>query len=321
MSPAAENVIERLDATRQKWWLVSLLASTVLAACGSVGLFMGFMAADALMGLPRLWLVAMAAAWTLVTVAMAVAVGRRLLRGQRRLGGHRPAGRNRVSRAGQQPDQSGAAFRRHTACACYIGLGRHTECAEHPSRTWIRRSARRPCGRRPAVDRVRFDRAAAKESRWRRFVHCMQTPRDLAESFLVLAVLAAVALLGPALAAQLGLGVCAALGPLGVCPLAGIGRDCAGQAERHRSAGRRGRRDFGRNPQPGRPTVPRMVVRNCRGRARVAAGNGRRRQEKNYSLTVPAVLQSFKYRLEIGDSQTPFYAVGVRASRSSRTRR
>ena len=85
MSPAAENVIDRLDATRQKWWLVSLLASTVLAACGSVGLFMGFMAADALMRLPRLWLVGMASAWTLVTVAMAVAVGRRLLRGERGL--------------------------------------------------------------------------------------------------------------------------------------------------------------------------------------------------------------------------------------------
>ena len=31
MSPAAENVIERLDAARQKWWLVSLLTTVVLA--------------------------------------------------------------------------------------------------------------------------------------------------------------------------------------------------------------------------------------------------------------------------------------------------
>ena len=32
MSPTAENTIERLDAARQKWWLFSLLSTTVLAA-------------------------------------------------------------------------------------------------------------------------------------------------------------------------------------------------------------------------------------------------------------------------------------------------
>ena len=32
-----------------------------------------------------------------------------------------------------------------------------------------------------------------KESRWRRFLYCMQTPRDLAESLVVLALLVAVA--------------------------------------------------------------------------------------------------------------------------------
>ena len=35
MSPEADSVIERLDAARQKWWLVSLLTTTVLAGCVS----------------------------------------------------------------------------------------------------------------------------------------------------------------------------------------------------------------------------------------------------------------------------------------------
>ena len=48
MSPAAENVIQRLDAARQKWWLFSLLTTTVLAMCVSFGVLMAFMLADSL---------------------------------------------------------------------------------------------------------------------------------------------------------------------------------------------------------------------------------------------------------------------------------
>ncbi len=233
MSPAAENVIERLDATRQKWWLVSLLASTVLAACGSVGLFMGFMAADALMRLPRLWLVAMAAAWTLVTVAMAVAVGRRLLRGERGL----EATARRVET--EFPELGNSLI---NLVQLSDGTRRVPDTSPDGTRSvpdTLDQAFREAAVRQAAgeVDRVRFDRAAAKESRWRRFVHCMQTPRDLAEAFLVLAALVAVALLCRHWLPNWGSAFVAALGPLGVRPLAGIGGDRAGQAERYRSAG------------------------------------------------------------------------------------
>ena len=46
-----------------------------------------------------------------------------------------------------------------------------------------------------AVADFPFEQAATKEDRWRRFALCMQTPRDLLESFLVLAGVLALALL------------------------------------------------------------------------------------------------------------------------------
>ena len=48
MSPAAENVIERLDGARQKWWLFSLLTTAVLAACVSLATILALIVTDAL---------------------------------------------------------------------------------------------------------------------------------------------------------------------------------------------------------------------------------------------------------------------------------
>jgi hypothetical protein len=52
MSPAAESVLRRLDAARQKWWFFSLLTTTTLAACASFGTLLAFMLADAYLTLP-----------------------------------------------------------------------------------------------------------------------------------------------------------------------------------------------------------------------------------------------------------------------------
>ena len=45
------------------------------------------------------------------------------------------------------------------------------------------------------VSGMAFTAAATKQSRWRRFRHCMQMPRDLTESFIVLVALGVIALL------------------------------------------------------------------------------------------------------------------------------
>ena len=48
MSPAADGVVRRLDAARQKWWIFTLLSTTVLAVCISLGTLLLFMLSDAL---------------------------------------------------------------------------------------------------------------------------------------------------------------------------------------------------------------------------------------------------------------------------------
>ena len=97
---------------------------------------------------------------------------------------------------------------------------------------------------------VAFERAAAKQSRWRRLASCMQTPRDLAESLLVLALLIAAGDGLQSMDAQLAVGRFPAVFALGVRPLGRLGRDHARHAGQRRGARRRKRRDRRRGPQP-----------------------------------------------------------------------
>jgi hypothetical protein len=68
MSPAADNVIRRLDAARQKWWLFSLLTTAVLALCVSLGTLFVFMLTDALLKFSQVVLLGLFLAWLAVTI-------------------------------------------------------------------------------------------------------------------------------------------------------------------------------------------------------------------------------------------------------------
>ena len=74
MSPAAEKMIQRLDRARQRWWLFSLLSTTVLAGCALFGVFLALMAADASIRLPQGWLLGLSAAWLAATGVLIVGV-------------------------------------------------------------------------------------------------------------------------------------------------------------------------------------------------------------------------------------------------------
>ena len=100
---------------------------------------MAFMLADSWLRLPQAWLLGMFVAWLLVTVAILLAVGRRLLRGQRSMEAMARRVEGRVPRIGQRLDQSGPTFR-------------------GPQRTPIGRSVRRRSTRRPPqLDHVAFE--------------------------------------------------------------------------------------------------------------------------------------------------------------------
>ena len=171
------------------------------------------------------------------------------------------------------------------------------------------------------LGQVAFDRAAARESRWRRLVHCMQTPRDLAESLAVLAVLIAAATLCGARIPNWGSAAKRLLAPwkftpsvgsveiLGVTPgdaevLLGENVEIAAEIK---------------NPQ-GKPHRAVLFIAPLGGQESPLSMTADEKHQ-HYKATVPAVLKAFHYRLEIGDSQTAVYSIGVCEKPVDRERR
>jgi hypothetical protein len=293
MSPTAENVIERLDGARQKWWLFSLLTTTVLGACASFGVFMAMMLADAVARCSQAWLLGMFLAWLLLTAALVFGVGRRILGGQRSM----EATARRVEV--EFPELGSQA----------INLVQLVEDRKNTNRLFCEAAVNQAAAE---LGQVSFDRAAKRESRWRRLVHCMQTPRDLAEAIVVLAVLIAVAMFCDARIPGWASAASRLLMPWKFTPSVGaveIVSVAPGDAEvllgesveiaaKIKSA-------------QGRPHRAVLLIRPAGGEESPLAMTADESRE-HYRATVPAVLKAFRYRLEIGDSQTAVYTIGVR---------
>jgi len=293
MSPAAENVIERLDSARQKWWLFSLLTTAVLAGCISLGTLMAFMLADALAKFSQSWLLGLFLTWLLLTLALIVAVGWRLLHGQRSL----EATARRVE---AEFSEIGSDL---------INLVQLSDDRQNVNRAFCEAAVNQAVAR---IGAIPFDKAPGKESRWRRFVRCMQTPRDLAEAFVVLALMVLAALLCNTWISNWGSAASRLLTPwefvpsvgsvqiLSVTPgnaevLVGESVEIAAKIE---------------NPK-GRPHRALLFVtpeNEPESQLPMAADENRRR----YTLTLPSILKTLHYRLEIGDSQTQAYSIRVR---------
>ena len=72
MSAVADSLISRLDETRQRWWMYSMLCNILLVLFTSIGTLTLFILLDVLLQLPQLWLGVLAAIWLLVTVGLIV---------------------------------------------------------------------------------------------------------------------------------------------------------------------------------------------------------------------------------------------------------
>ena len=174
MPSTAENVIERLDATRQKWWLFSLLTTTALAVSLSFGNLLGVHVrrrpGDAF---------ANVAAEPMLGLAVGdhrAAAGRRTPAVARpaKPGGHGPAVEIELPELGSHAIN-------------LVQLAEDRPSVGDPFREAAVRQAA------AGLESISFDRAAARELRRRRFANCMQTPRDLAEALVILALLMAAA--------------------------------------------------------------------------------------------------------------------------------
>ncbi len=309
MSPAAHDVIRRLDAARQKWWLYTLLTTAVLATCVSLGTLFLFMLTDAFLKFSQLMLLGLFLAWLAVTITMIVLVIRRLGRSHRSLEAtarrveaeYPELGSNLINVVQLSSDTKNVdrAF-----CEAAVGYA-----ALH-------------------VGRVRLEDAPYKESRWRRFRFCMQTPRDLGESLGALGALLALALVCHLLIPNWGSAANRLMKPWDFVPSVGsvkILNVAPGDADVLVGASLEITAEIVDRPEgpPYRATLfvtsddqsesalpmaadQRRTVKVEKG------GTSRDEPRRRYKLTIPSVLKPLVYRLEIGDSQTREYTVGVR---------
>jgi hypothetical protein len=293
MSPAAESVIERLDAARQKWWIVSLLSTAVLALCVSLGTLVAFALVDSLLTLPQLALGLMLVVWLLLTAAILFGVGRRLLRGQRSI----EAAARRVE---TEFPELGSSL---------INIVQLSEDTKNLDQTFCQAAINQAAAQ---IGSIPFDQAPAKESRWRRFLYCMQTPRDLVESCGILAVLFIASVVCEMLIPNWSSAWSRLLAPWQFVPSVGsveivkvtpgnidvlVGQSIEVVAQI-------------KNPE-GLPHKAMLMVTSD-GEAQSPLPMTADEKYETYKLAVPSILKPLTYRLEIGDSQTQVYKVGVR---------
>ena len=150
MSPVAQSVIQRLDAARQKWWLFTLLSTAVLAMCVSFGVLLLCMVLDALVRFPQGLLAAMFIAWLGLTVYLIVMLCRRLMRGQRSLEATARCVEAELPELGSD----------------LINVVQLSSDTKNENRGFCEVAVSEAAGR---LRQVRFEEAAAKETRWRRF--------------------------------------------------------------------------------------------------------------------------------------------------------
>ncbi|MGA2031136.1 MAG: hypothetical protein ABSG68_02665, partial [Thermoguttaceae bacterium] len=293
MSPAAEAVIRRLDAARQQWWLCTLLTTTVLAVCFSFAIMLVFTLLDALVVLSQAMLGLLLAVWATATLAAVLVVARRLLRSQRDLAAM-------ARRVEMELPELGSHL---------INLVQLVEHQANGDAAFCAAAADRAAAE---IGATRLSAAAAKEPRWRRLRHCMQTPRDLAEALAVLLLLAAIACAAWRSVAGWGSAASRLLTPWQFVPAVGrveivnvtpgntqvmIGSTLEIAAEIT-------------NPEA-RPYKAVLLVASA-GQPRSAMPMSPDAQNRHYKCTLPAILEPLTYRLEIGDSQTGIFQVGVR---------
>ncbi|MFZ1935867.1 MAG: hypothetical protein WCB27_08635 [Thermoguttaceae bacterium] len=293
MSPAAENVIERLDGARQKWWLFSLLTTAVLAASLSLAAFLVLIVADALLKFSQGWLQGLTSAWLLLSGVLAAIVARRLLGGQRSL----EAAARRVE--AEFPELGNSL----------INLVQLSEDAKNDSPAFREAAIREAAVQ---IGDLPLDRAATRESRPRRLLHCMQTPRDLAESLVVLVLLIAIAAFCQSRVPAWGSTFSRLSTPWKFVPSVGsvkIVRVTPGNAEVLVGETVEIVAEI-ENPAAKPHQAWLFVAGDAEPEAKLAMTADKKRLR--YRATVPSVLKPFRYRLEIGDSQTVQYSIGVR---------
>ena len=305
MSPVAESVIRRLDTARQQWWLFTLLTTAVLAAGASFGLLLLFMLADAVLvrttsvEFSQRALLVMFVIWLGATIGLIVMVARRLTRSQRSL----EATARRVE--AEFPELG----------SDLINVVQLSSDTKNEDRAFCDAAVYHAALR---IGNIHFEEAAKKESRWHRFLHCMQTPRDLGEAFGLLGLLIVLAIVSQMFLPNLGSAANRLMKPWAFVPsLGAVGEITVtpGDAEILHGTSLEITATI-QNPggEPYEGTLfTRATDQKNESPLRMTTGE-QDASEKNrvFRVTLPSIVEPFRYRVEVGGSQSKIYEVKVR---------
>jgi hypothetical protein len=313
MSPAAETVIHRLDAARQKWWLFSLLSTFALAICVSAGLFLVFLMLDARFRFSQGILATMFLVWLSVTGYSMWIVARRLARHDRSL----EATARRVE--SEFPELGSHLIN-------LVQLSEHDKQANTPFREAAVVEAA------SQVERIAFDAAAKKQSRFRRLLYCMQTPRDLAEAFVLLALVVVAVIYCKSMIPNLGSAANRLLTPWNFVPSVGragkidikpgdaeviLGGNLAITAMLDNPPSNTLDARLFIQPDGEPETAVSMNVGQVANLPTVGQISNLSKnttgqiENLSYEATIPSILKPLRYRVEIGDSQSEAFHVTV----------
>ena len=308
MSPAAEKIIDRLDATRQQWWIFTLLSTAAWAFSFSFALALVFMVADSALRFSQGTLAALLTIWSTLTLFLVFFVLRRITRSQRTIEATARCIETEYPELGSS----------------LINVVQLSGDTANESQAFCEAAVNEAAAR---AEQVRFENAARHESRWRRFRFCMQTPRDLVESLFVLLALLAIGFVSQSYFPSIGSAAGRLMQPWTFVPSVGtlkilevtpgdtevlLGESLLVVAEIV-------------TPLDGAPDTATLYVTfhgeeetdlpmtpgEAYTTSVVRDGESTDETRKKYTLTLPTIKSPMTYRLEIGDSQTRRFKVTV----------
>jgi hypothetical protein len=292
MSPQAEVVTSRLRKTWLQWWTFSFWSGAILAATVSLATLVLFVLLDALLKLPQRVLVSLFGVWAVLSLAAIAA----LLVRQRR-------GRRSLAATARRVELAFPELESHLINIVQFA-GRDGAEADPFRQAAIAQSA-------AAVADFPFDQAATRENRWRRFLLCMQTPRDLLESFLLLAMILGLAVLCNAVVPAWASSTRRILHPFTFVPSVGsvkIVKITPGDTEVLLGSSLQVAAEI---DNPARKALTATLYVRQADKPESAQALLPDETNGKYVAALSQVLAPLQYRLQIGDTQTQLYKVAV----------
>jgi hypothetical protein len=292
MPPAAEAVTERLENTWLKWWTFSLLTGIVLAGAVSLGVFVLFVSADALLQLSSLTLLVLCLVWVTLTLALVAALIVRARRGQRTLAAT-------ARRLEMEYPELGSNL---------INLVQLAEADGQAASDFYHAAISQAAS---AVEHYRFDQAATKENRWHRLGLCMQTPRDLVESSLVLSLIVAIAFGLYSFVPRWPSSTARLLHPWKFVPSEGVVKIVNVKPGDTVALLGSSLEIVAEIDNAGHKSYPARLYFSKENEAETTLAMMPDESNQRYVAGLPQALSPMRYRVEIGDSQSRRYTVGI----------